>query len=102
MKAWKPVCTVQSEVALVVDCRGGMPGRLPPSSIACERRICPSRSPTPSTDLLAVTDYCGIVSGREMAELHPITYALDNRHDRIGGPIGVGYSEGKGLKHLPR
>jgi hypothetical protein len=30
MKAWKPGCTVQSEVTLVVDCRGGMPGRLIP------------------------------------------------------------------------
>lgn len=120
----------------------------------------------PSTNLLAVTDYCGMVSGRkvdkselfevfygelgtapmiqecpvnlecrvvkefsiehrhifvgrvaqayadeefvteregrcmvaEMTKLAPIIYALDNRYYRIGEPIGVGYSEGKGLE----
>ena len=122
----------------------------------------------PSTDLLALTDYCGIVSGSEvdkselfetfygelgtapmikacpvnlecrvvkefsiqhrqifvgevvqayvdeeyaveregrrviadMTRLDPIIYALDNRYYRIGEPIGVGYSEGKGFQNL--
>jgi flavin reductase (DIM6/NTAB) family NADH-FMN oxidoreductase RutF len=120
----------------------------------------------PSTDLLAVTDYCGIVSGSEvnkselfdtfygelgtapmirecpvnleckvvkefciqhrqifvgqvvqahvddefvieiegrrtiadMTQLDPIIYALDNRYYKIGEPIGIGYSEGKGFQ----
>jgi flavin reductase (DIM6/NTAB) family NADH-FMN oxidoreductase RutF len=120
----------------------------------------------PSTDLLAVTDYCGMVSGRDvdksvlfetfygelgtapmikgcpvnlecrvikefsiqhrqifvgevvqtyvaeefvvergghrgiadMTRLDPIIYALDNRYYKIGAPIGVGYSEGKGFQ----
>jgi flavin reductase (DIM6/NTAB) family NADH-FMN oxidoreductase RutF len=119
----------------------------------------------PATDMLVVTDYCGVVSGREvdksvlfesfygdletapmiqacpvnlecrvvhefsiqhrqifigevaqtyinqelvtekdgrraiadMTSLDPIIYALDNRYYRIGGPIGMGYSEGKKL-----
>jgi len=42
-----------------------------------------------------------VVDGRvqlpEMSALDPIIYALDNRYDGIGTPIGTGYQEGKDL-----
>lgn len=37
----------------------------------------------------------GCVRLPEMAKLDPIIYALDNRYYRIGGPIGIGYQEGR-------
>jgi hypothetical protein len=44
--------------------------------------------------MLAASDYCGLVSGRDV----DIIYALDNRYYQIGQPTGVGYREGRDLR----